>query len=92
MTAEAEHDAEGVEHEGDASGHGVAGPIRWGIGRRGWPGRGGCIGFHSGPDSSKVEKESRYIFLWIIAVGSIRGSERLDSSQEAKAWNNTISN
>ena len=46
MAAVAEQDADGVEHKGDALGHGVAGPIRLGLGRRGGPGRGGFVGFH----------------------------------------------
>jgi hypothetical protein len=48
MAAVAEQDADGMEHEGDASGHGLAGLILWGIGRRGWTGRVRRVGFHAG--------------------------------------------
>ena len=46
MAAVAEQDADGVEDEGDVLGHGAAGLILGWIGRRGWTGSGGYVGFH----------------------------------------------
>ena len=46
MAAVAEQDADGVEEDGDVLGHGVAGLILWRIGRRGWTGCVGYVGFH----------------------------------------------
>ena len=53
MTAFAERDADGVARDGDVPGHGVAGPIRLGIGRGGWTGR------VSRGDSSKMSCPQR---------------------------------
>jgi hypothetical protein len=36
-----------VEEGGAVLGHGVAGLIPWGIGRRGWTGCVGYVGFHN---------------------------------------------
>jgi len=47
MAAVAEQDADGVEEGGDVLGHRVAGLILWGIGRRGWTGCVGYVGFHA---------------------------------------------
>jgi hypothetical protein len=46
VAAVAEQDADGVEEDCDVLGHGVAGAILRRIGRRGWTGCGGYVGFH----------------------------------------------
>ena len=46
MAAVAEQDADGVEEDCDVLGHGVAGVILRRIGRRGWIGCVGYVGFH----------------------------------------------
>ena len=50
VSAVAEQDADGVEEGGDVLGHGVAGAILRRIGRRGWTGRVGYVGFHGSYD------------------------------------------
>jgi hypothetical protein len=46
VAAVAEQDADGVEEGADVLGHGSAGAILWRIGRRGWTGCIGYVGFH----------------------------------------------